>query len=447
MQNFAHRFRFYTGLGLVTASTLILQIVETRIISVTSWYHLAFFVISIAMFGLTAGAIWVYLRVRTLSPEDLSYQLGVASLGFALATVFALLVQLTIVTSLPASFMSFVVWVQFSVALSLPFFFSGIVASLALTRSAYPIGIVYGADLVGAALGCLGALALLNLVSGPSAVLWTAVLIAAGALLFAGPNVKGPGYGGLIPAKLFHYRTVVFCALVILAAVNTVTESVRPTIVKHIIELPDTIAFEKWNSFSRVSVGKSETSSPALWGPSSRFVPQQIEQRGMSIDGGAGTALYRFSGNLDEVSFLRYDVTNLAYAIPGLGTGAVIGVGGGRDLLSARLFGVSDVIGVEINPIFISLLKERFSDYTAIARQRWHRLRSRRGAKLVRAHRPLLRHHSDESDRYLGGDRRRRIHLIGERPLYRRGLAGLSRAAHAEWRVHRQPLVCPRRGQ
>ena len=39
-----------------------LQIVETRIISVTSWYHLAFFVISIAMFGLTAGAVWVYLR-------------------------------------------------------------------------------------------------------------------------------------------------------------------------------------------------------------------------------------------------------------------------------------------------------------------------------------------------------------------------------------------------
>ena len=56
------RLRFYAGLGFVTAATLMLQIVETRIISVTSWYHLAFFVISIAMFGLTAGAVWVYLR-------------------------------------------------------------------------------------------------------------------------------------------------------------------------------------------------------------------------------------------------------------------------------------------------------------------------------------------------------------------------------------------------
>ena len=57
MQSLAQRLPFYAGLGLVTASTLMLQIVETRIISVTSWYHLAFFIISIAMFGLTVGAV------------------------------------------------------------------------------------------------------------------------------------------------------------------------------------------------------------------------------------------------------------------------------------------------------------------------------------------------------------------------------------------------------
>ena len=40
------------------------------------------------------------------------------------------------------------------------------------------------------------------------------------------------------------------------------------------------------------------------------------------------------------LGFLRYDVTNLAYAIPNLKTDAVIGVGGGRDVLSQRLFGL-----------------------------------------------------------------------------------------------------------
>ena len=120
---FGRRLRFYSGLGLITAATLMLQIIETRIISVTSWYHLAFFVISIAMFGLTAGAVWVYLRRDAFRPEHLSLHLATASLSFALASIFALLVQLTVVTSVPASVMSVVVWTEFSLALSLALLF------------------------------------------------------------------------------------------------------------------------------------------------------------------------------------------------------------------------------------------------------------------------------------------------------------------------------------
>src|SRR5215475_6144792 len=92
------RARFYVALGLVTAATLMLQIIETRIISVISWYHLAFFVISIAMFGLTAGAVFVYLRKDKFGPERLSYDLAVAALAFALTTDLAIVVQLTLVT-------------------------------------------------------------------------------------------------------------------------------------------------------------------------------------------------------------------------------------------------------------------------------------------------------------------------------------------------------------
>ena len=106
----------------------------------------------------------------------------------------------------------------------------------------------------------------------------------------------------------------------------------------------------------------------------------------MIIDGGAGTAVYRFGGDLEERRFLRYDVTNLAYAIPGLKTGAVIGVGGGRDVLSARLFGVAEVIGVEINPILVDLLRGRFCRLHRHRPPAGHRLRGRRGAQLVRAH-------------------------------------------------------------
>jgi hypothetical protein len=158
---------------LVTAATLMLQIIETRIISVISWYHLAFFVISIAMFGLTAGAVFVYLRRESFRPEQLSYDLAVAALAFALTTDLAMLVQLTLVTGASPSLTSLVAWAEFALCLAVPFFFSGVVVSLALTRSPYAIGNVYGADLIGAAAGCIGVLVLLNVMSGPSAVLWS----------------------------------------------------------------------------------------------------------------------------------------------------------------------------------------------------------------------------------------------------------------------------------
>ena len=180
---------FYVALGLVTAATLMLQIIETRIISVTSWYHLAFFVISIAMFGLTAGAVFVYLRAERFRPERLSYDLAVAALAFALTTDLAILVQLTLVTGASPSLTSLVAWAEFALCLAVPFFFSGVVVSLALTRSPYPIGKVYGADLIGAAAGCIGVLVLLNVTSGPSAVLWVGALIGLAALGFAGSGL------------------------------------------------------------------------------------------------------------------------------------------------------------------------------------------------------------------------------------------------------------------
>ena len=53
------RAPFYIGLFLVTMTTLLYQMLLTRIFSVTMWYHFAFVAVSLAMFGLTAGAVIV----------------------------------------------------------------------------------------------------------------------------------------------------------------------------------------------------------------------------------------------------------------------------------------------------------------------------------------------------------------------------------------------------
>ncbi len=75
--------------------------------------------------------------------------------------------------------------------------------------------------------------------------------------------------------------------------------------------------------------------------------------------------MYQFSGDPKELDYLNYDITNIAYTIRNHGRSAVIGVGGGRDMLSAYYFGFRDVTGVELNTIFVDLLKRDFAASTA----------------------------------------------------------------------------------
>jgi len=177
-------FNFYTGLFLITASTLMLQLIQTRILSVVAWYHLAFFAISMALFGLTAGAVWVYLRRDRFTEKTLSYDLSYFSAAFAVTIAVCLIIQMTLVPVTVQSVTWVAVWAEVAVVMAVPFFFSGVVVTLALTRSPFPIGRVYGIDMLGAAVGCLGVLFLLNNTDAPSAVLWVGVFAATGACSF-----------------------------------------------------------------------------------------------------------------------------------------------------------------------------------------------------------------------------------------------------------------------
>jgi len=251
------------------------------------------------------------------------------------------------------------VWAELAVCLSIPFFFSGVVVSLALTRSPFPIGTVYGVDLLGAAAGCLGVLLLLNYTDGPSAVLWVGAIAAAGAIFFAGSAVGSAPAAKLPLDFLLKRRYIIFVALVVCATINGITDyGLQPLAVKGSFEGGNSFLFRRWNSFSRVTLMWWGTRAPFMYGPSpaKRLDGLAVEQRLVSIDGDAGTVSYRFNGSLKDAEFLKYDVTNLAYHLPDRKRAAIIGVGSGRDVLSAAVFGLRDITGIEINPIIVNLL-------------------------------------------------------------------------------------------
>jgi len=335
-------------------------------------YYMAFFSISMAMLGLTGGALIVYFKLDDVTPTNVCAYLSRISTAFALGIAACFVLQLA--SPLPtvkwATFA--VIWLKAIMLLAAPFVLGGVAVSLALTRSSFAVGITYGVDLLGAAAGCLVTLAVLRWVDAPSAMFLVAALAATAAWCFARVPSEPILAASVLNRKIFRRPGVVAIALAVLGCGNaTVDLGLQPVSIKFgDIERLNRFDYVKWNSFSRVAVTGSNLVPPFLWGPSPDLpTGKLIEQRTLDIDGFAGTRMPRFSEVSGAMDYLRYDVTNLAYYARHSGKSAVIGVGSGRDLLSAYLFGFRDITGVELNPVFIDLLTDptKLRSYAGVA--------------------------------------------------------------------------------
>src|SRR5260221_6152171 len=127
------KFPFLAGVFLITFALLIFQIVQTRILSVIAWYYLAFFAISVAMLGMTIGAVWVYLWRERFRQSSLPVTLSNFALATALAMPTSVTVQFCLVTPVSLSLTTIVSWSLLLSAMAVPYVFSGVVVSLALT--------------------------------------------------------------------------------------------------------------------------------------------------------------------------------------------------------------------------------------------------------------------------------------------------------------------------
>jgi hypothetical protein len=370
---------FLAGLFLICMCVLMLQIIETRVLSVIAYYHLAFFAISMAMFGMTAGSLFVYFRENLFPGHKIFEKLVWISSAFAISVVVsALLAITTVLTGFSGKadlLMMTVQWGNLVVMLATPYVFAGMAISLALTRSPFPVPLVYGVDLLGAAAGCLAVLAVLTLIDSVSAWLLVGAFGALGGIFFASaahcqPRGVYEPRQAIVRASFFPHPWILAAGFTVLALANVAIQpyGLKLSLVKERVEKvrdPDSLIL--WNSFSRVEVSGAGELTPVMWGPSPTMPATEILQRYMRIDGSAASPMYRFDGDLSKLEFLKYDITNLAYSIRHDGRAAVIGIGGGRDLLSAAYFGFRDVTGVELNPIFVNLLTDRLRDYNRVA--------------------------------------------------------------------------------
>jgi len=355
------RWQTYVGLLMVALATLMFEILLTRIFSVTMWYHFAFMAISVAMFGMTVGAIIVHLLPQYFTQERVKHHLALSSLLFSLSLVIAFLTHLSIPFVAEASIVGLYSMALTYVTISVPFVFSGVCVSLAITRFQSQVSKLYAADLVGAALACLLLVYVLEFTDGPTAVVFVAFLAGLGSLSFCLDTAD---------KKLLRFAIASCLILGSFAAFNTVRSNEQASLLRLLWvrgqrESPP--LFEKWNSFSRVRVwGNPDSARPPFgWGMSPALPSDmRVKTLDMDIDAYAYTPITAFSGNLSELDHLKYDVTNLAHYIRPHSAVLVIGVGGGRDILSALAFNQTSVLGVEINQSILNLINHRLGDYS-----------------------------------------------------------------------------------
>ena len=342
------RLAFLAGLFLTTLATLTLELLDTRLLSVLTWYHLSFFAVSTAMFGMAAGAVRVYLGGARFSGEHAPRALVRAATALAVAIPVAHAANLYIRIDSELSALGVLALLATTLALATPFYFSGVAVALALTRVPGPSGLVYAVDLAGAALGSLLVVPLLKGLDISSAALACAAAAAAGGLcfrVFAGQSKPAVGSALLL-------------LLVLATGANHVASGgLRVVYSKGLRIERDAIASESWTIHGQLVTRHPSTGPPWYWGPGKGAWDYTVEYVGMAIDGCAGTVLTAWDGNPDSLRWVQHDVTAFPYHLRRGGNVAVIGVGGGRDLLTALWARSRSVTGIEVNEGLLDLLR------------------------------------------------------------------------------------------
>src|SRR5437867_7192691 len=158
-----NRLLVFFGISLITLSVLMLELSLTRLYSATMYYHYAFMAISLALFGSGASGVFIYIVQRRVNPARTGRWLSAMAVLFALSTVFALYVILSLPLTFETGMENYYRLAKIYAATSLPFFFAGCAITIAITRLAKEISRLYLFDLAGAALGCLLLIPVLNL--------------------------------------------------------------------------------------------------------------------------------------------------------------------------------------------------------------------------------------------------------------------------------------------
>jgi len=333
------------GLGLCSFAALLLELSLTRLFSVVLFYHFAFLAISIALLGLGAGGVFAYLlkqRLAQFPTRTLAARLCIVN---SVAVLPVLEIVLHVPVTLTVTGKNFFHLSILYAAAAVPFFVTGLLFAIVFARETWRVSRLYGADLTGGAVACLAVVPLLNWIGGPNTILMAAVTMAAAGMLWSSSRSE---------RNLARVLAIIFVALI---AANHSNRLIDVVYAKGKIRDPAWVEFSRWNALSRVEVDR------------------QRQAKAIVIDADANTYIMNCDvAHWHDTEWER-DLMSappaLANVLRPRGEYAIIGPGGGVDVLRAVANGSPSVTGIEINPIIAdTIMRGRYADYSLHLYQR-----------------------------------------------------------------------------
>lgn len=330
-------YRAAGALGALAAIGLAYEVLLTRLFSLIFQYHYVFLIVSLAVLGLGIGAGVSHATRRHVTLGRLA--------GGALTAAILLIAAAIVFARLPSASLT---GLAVGVAL-LPFLALGWVNAGLFARYAHYSAVLYGADLFGAVLGLLAALALVQTVGAFDGVLVLSSVAALAALALAGQRSR--------PLSALAVALILAGPLLVALGVSAydpadLDDAPPDKTMIHVLRNPDAgarLMETRWSPFARVDL--VQIADEAL-----RYV---------FSDAGAGSVMVRYDPQQpDQAAWLRDNVDYFPFLAGETPQRVLIlGAGAGKDVVQARLAGAAQIEAVEINPAMVALTND-YAGYT-----------------------------------------------------------------------------------
>ena len=346
----------FMAVALLSAGVLGYEILLARLLAIVHWHHFAYMIIAVALLGFGAAGSLVAVFQHALLAR-FRWAFGAAALGFGASAPLAFAAA----QALPFNALEIAWdWVQpgwlfaLYLVLSIPFLFAALALALAFRAHVGRAGALYRMDLIGAGLGALGVVFLLDALPLADALRVAGLFGAAagGAVLLSGGGARRLARGGALLAAAAG--VAVPCAL---------PESwlrPHPSPYKELslaLTAPDArIVAERHGPLGWLAAVDSPIvpfrHAPGLSLRAPAGPPAQI---GLFTDGGALSAITLADADL---RYLEAETAALPYHLVERPRTLVLGAGGGAEVLRALRHGARAVDAVELNPDALAIVRE-----------------------------------------------------------------------------------------